>query len=248
MDEENREQQTTAEEQTAGASEGEQQQAASGAAKAEASEGKGESQAKTYTEAEVQEMLKGRQSLKDKELKPLYKELEDMRVEAKKLKEEREREKAEAQLASQEKEEAEQWETEGVPEKTVKGFQETRRELAKKVADYNGKVPEIRRATAYALAMESLKEILPDGEKTISVINDLLSGIAEGESEREMRALARVKALELKGISTQSTGVKPPENTPKKRPDPGASSAPGGIDLSKLSSKELLNMAYSKKK
>ena len=248
MDDEKRESQSVAEEPKAEVS-GEELKPLVSKQETKVSEAGGakeETQVKTYTEAEVELIKKGGQSLKDKELKSVYKELETARSEAAQIKREHETKVQEARLLSHEKVETEQWADEGVPEGSIKTYHEAVRDLARRIVEYNQLIPEVRQGKAFTLALGSLKEILPDGEKVVSVITDFLSSLNEAESEREMKALARMKTLELKTLQGQPAKDAEEDKSKHQRPDSGAHTAPGGVDLSKLDDLQLISRGLEK--
>ncbi len=192
------------------------------------------------------------QAQKDRELKPVYEERESLKQKIADLEDKLADKKADRHLAALEGAESETWEEE-VP--VVKSFQEARRETIKMLRDANLKekanAKKEQELTEFASKLNKVSkkiiardELLEAGMSLVDV-KKYAEEASEATDEKEFRALLRAIKAEH-NLQTKE----PPKEEPKKqthKPDVPIPAGSRGIDLSKLSPKELGVLAYSKK-
>lgn len=188
---------------------------------------------------------KSAQSMKDKELAPVYTELKNARQELTKLRVRLTEKQQSAELDRKEQAEQQVWGE--IPE--VGRFQDERRELlrerqslvqdkiaSERVAD--GLQAVAKRQEAVELAMQHL---LPGGEEAVSRLGEFVSALMEAETPREMALLAQVKGSELKAEADQ-------KRDKKQKIDSSVHSAGGGLSVDKLSPSEKIAVGLEQAK
>jgi len=208
--------------------------------KEEGSESQESKDTKTYTDEEVQKKVKAEaatlaQSMKDRELKPLYAQLDTATKRIGDLETKAEKEADLVQLAQNEASELKGWKEQGIDEGTIKDFQKEKRVLIeatskskegwKTLEKEKEKIGEdSHRNTALRLAIQYGLE---NGEEIIKTLGSFIEKIKAGESPAEMELLA-LKA------SLQPKEKQEPKKPPAKKIDSSLPSAGGGVDMKNM--------------
>ncbi len=199
-----------------------------------------ESKLKTYTETEFQkELTKRAQAMKDKELVPVYAERDTLKDKISEL---------ESQIADKEidrdLESIFKGDTEEYGEEQAKKRQDSLRKFSEHYKEYqakshiHAKLDEIAVKIGTREKTVSIREALLDWrDKGFAFdVNEVREKLEQATDPKTFEVVKNAIASELKA----KTDKKP------FRPSPGRSGGGGGIDLKKLSGRELLNRGYAK--
>lgn len=192
----------------------------------------------------------------DKKTSPLYEQNKNLESQLAELKETMEDLQTEGKLKADEDKEREAW----GENSEVKSFQEARRnlgkidkELRKRVDGFNKQCTALINDVQLASARtEAITAILPEVENVISGFVEEL--VKEADSPKAMRYLAKLKGSEYRAKLLESLKVegkkeeKAPEPEEQRRPDSSSHSAPGGVDVSKLSPDQKLQEGFRREK
>ena len=176
------------------------------------------------------------QGMKDKELKPVYDELRQIKADNVALKLQVEGRDDDSHLSRLEQAETKEWGSTA----EVREIQDVRRDVVKQGREQKSKEQELK-DTASKLDLigrqqdafeKALKLFLPENVEFISEIEDFASELSKAESQNEMDLLYERRETKMKAKAEA------PSKPKRTRPDGSIPSAAGGKDWSKASASE----------
>ena len=150
-------------------------------------------------------------------------EIQKLRAEMASAKQELSEKEDSLQWQGRQDAEKQKWVESGMAEDAVRAFQQRENALRSAISSQRRKESDYTPKVQLAESYEAILSVLPDvlGDKG-ELVQDLVEAVSEGETLKEKIALAKLKALELKG------------KVPKSEPHRPSTGAPSGVSKGKL--------------